>query len=208
MRSEDGSSKRPIYEENHLDLLLYWEPERPWWQRWLGMTPALPAVNRIPSSILVVRQPRWPLRHILLILRADETDEAAIQWLGRLAPPARADIFVLPVIPPIPAMYRYGSVPLQAEVLLAPNTFSGAQLRHLAALCDEWGIQGTLLLHKSEPARRIEWAATTSDCDLIILSDEPYHWLQRRFFGELVRPLLHQSDRSLLIAKYNNPACL
>lgn len=189
-------------EDDDLDLLVYWEPERPWWKRWLGLTPAVRVADQTRASVMVVRQPRWPLRRILLILRAHETDEIAIRWLARLARPAEADVFLLPIIPPVPALYRHGSIPLQAEVLLAPNTFSGMQIRRLELLCASWNIQGTLLMHDSHPQQRMKWATAASDCDLIIISDEPYHWIHRWFLGELVRPLLRaNSDRSLLLAR-------
>lgn len=190
---------------NPPDLLLYWEPERPCWQRWFGICPALRLVENAPSSVLVMRQAHkhraWTLKRILLILRAHPSDEAAIQWVQRLATAARADVFVLPIIPPIPAMYRYGQIPLQAEVILSPNTYSGAQLRRLAALCQQWGVGGELLLKDHEPDRRMAWAADSSQCDLIVISEEPYAWLQRRFWGELVRPLLRHVHRPILIAK-------
>ncbi|HEX6386834.1 MAG TPA: universal stress protein [Anaerolineae bacterium] len=202
-QGENGSTPEKIPEngDGAVDLLLYCERGRPWWQRWLGTIPSRQLIERATSSVLVTRDPRWPVRRILLILRADESDEAAIQWLGELARPSRAELFVLPIVPPLPAMYRYGSIPLQAEVLLAPNTYSGAQLRRLLFLSTQWGVSGTLLLHSSEPQQRIRWAITASECDLIILSDEPYHWLQRWFFGELVRPLLRWVDRPTLIAR-------
>jgi hypothetical protein len=184
-----------------LDLLLYQEPERPWWQRWLGWTPASRVIDHNHSSVLIVRRPRWPLRRILLILRGHETDEAAVQWLGRVARPARAEVIVLPIIPPFPVMFRHGSLPLQAEVLLSPNTFSGVQLRRLASLFTHWDIETQILLNDSEPQARIEWALQTSGCDLVILSDESYHWIHRQFLGELVRPLLRKGDRPILIAK-------
>lgn len=187
-----------------LDLLLYWEPKRPWWQRLLRSSPAFSVVDHAPTSVLVINQPHYPLRRILLILRANKTDGAAVEWLGRLARPARAEVIVLPIVPPIPTLYRYGSIPLQAEVLLSGNTFSGAQLRHLISLCEMWGLRGTLLLDNSEPQRRIKWAVTASDCDLVIISGEPYHWLYRRMFGEIVRPLLIRSTRPVLIAN-NGP---
>ncbi len=199
--NKDGMDGQALYDETDLDLLLYWEPERPWWQQWLGGTPAIGVVERSPASVLVVRRPRWPLRRILLILRADETDEAAIQWLGQLVGSVHVEVFMLPIIPPLPGMYRGGSISLQTEVVLAPNTFSGAQLRRLASFCATWGIQSRLLLHASEPQQRIEWAARTSDCDLVLLSHEPHHWLHRRFLGELVRPLLRRADRPVLVAR-------
>lgn len=197
----DGAGSHTAHDATDLDLLLYWEPERPWWQRWLGWAPAIGVVERSHTSVLVVRRPRWPLRRILLILRADETDEAAIQWLRQLAGLVRVELFILPIIPPLPAMYRHGSIPLQAEVVLAPNTFSGAQLGRLVSLCAAWGIEAELMLHDSEPQRRIEWAARTSDCDLVLLSHEPHHWLHHRFLGELVRPLLRHTDRPVLVAR-------
>lgn len=190
---------------NPPDLLLYGEPERPCWQRWFGICPALRLVENAPSSVLVMRQVHqhrvWTLKRILLILRADPSDEVAIEWVQRLAVAARADVYVLPIIPPIPAMYRYGQIPLQAEVILSPSTYSGAQMRRLAALCQQWGVRGELLLKDNEPDRRMAWAADSSDCDLIVISEEPYHWLQRRFWGELVRPLLRHVHRPILIAK-------
>ncbi len=187
------------------DLLLYWEPERPCWQRWFGICPALRLVENAPSSVLVMRQVHkhhaWSLKRILLILRAHPSDDAAIQWVQRLATAAHADVFVLPIIPPIPAMYRYGQIPLQTEVVLSPNTYSGAQLRRLAALCQQWGVDGELLLKDNEPDRRMTWAADSSQCDLIVISEEPYRWLHRRFLGELVRPLLRHINRPILIAR-------
>ena len=195
------ADRQSVYGAADLDLLLYWEPQRPFWQRWLGWTPAIRVVERSPTSVLVVRQPRWPLRRILLILRADETDEAAIQWLERLVGSVRVELFVLPIIPPLSAMYRLGSLPLQAEVVLAPNTFSGAQLYRLASLCSAWGIEARLLLHDSEPQYRMEWAVHASNCDLVLLSHDPDHWLHRRFLGDLIRPLLRRTDRPVLIAK-------
>lgn len=187
------------------DLLLYWEPERPCWQRWFGICPALRLVENAPSSVLVMRQVHkhhtWSLKRILLILRAHPSDDAAIQWVQRLATAAHADVFVLPIIPPIPAMYRYGQIPLQAEVVLSPNTYSGAQLRRLAALCQQWGVDGELLLKDNEPDRRMAWAADSSQCDLIVISEEPYPWLHRRFLGELIRPLLRHINRPILIAR-------
>ena len=186
---------------DNLDLLLYWEAKREWWQRVLRIYPVFRTLNRTVSSVLVVRQIRWPLRRILLILRADESDEAAIQWLRRLACPARATVFILPIVPPVPAMYRHGSLPLHTDITLATHTSSGARMRRLISLCATWNIQGELLLHNSEPQRRMEWAITTSNCDLIIISDEPERWILRQFFGELTRPLLHRANRPILIAK-------
>jgi nucleotide-binding universal stress UspA family protein len=200
--ADSAQPDRPVLEKwEEQDLLVYYEPERPAWRRWLGWTTASRLVEKSRASVLVVRRPRWPLRQILLILRADESDEAAVRWLERLARPARAEVLILPIIPPLPALYSHGRLPIQEEVLLAPNTFSGAQIHRLEALCAGLGLESRLLLHDNEPQARIAWAMQNYDCDLIILGDEPHNWIHRRLLGEIVRPLLGRCDRPLLIAR-------
>ncbi len=198
-------TEQTAHSRGDADLFLYWESNRQWWQQWWGVTSALHVMEKTFPSVLVIRQPCWPIRRILLILRGDKTDESSIQWLERFARPAQADVFILPIIPPVPAMYHrdsiYNNILSQAEILVAEDTHSGAYLRQLASLCESWGIQNTLLLHDGGPQRRIDWAATTTECDLIILSDESNSQIERWFFGELVRPLLRWANRSVLVAR-------
>jgi hypothetical protein len=195
----------PLIEPGDLDLLVYCEPDRPWWQRWLGWTPAIGLMSRTRASVWLVRQPRWPLKRILLILRGHESDYLALHWLDRLVRPKRTELFALPIIPPVPAMYRHDSLPLLPGVLLGFNAVSVPQLSDLAKRCAGWGINGTLLLHDQAPRRRIEWAMAASDPDLILIGAEPFPWIQRRLFGELERPLLGSADRPVLVAQKLQP---
>jgi nucleotide-binding universal stress UspA family protein len=188
-------------DEEGLDLLVYWERKRAWWQRLLGWSSAPGVVAQSQASVLVLREPRWPLRRFLLIMRAHETDDFALNWVGRLARKHWSELFVLPIVPPVPVMQRHFSIPLQAEMLLAPGALSGAEIRRMDGLCARWGIPGTVLLHDGEPQRRIQWAAEASDCDLIVIGAEPFPWIQRRLFGELERPLLRRTDRPVLVAR-------
>lgn len=195
-----GEDERGMEENGRLELLLYQEPEQLWWHRWLRGRTAERIANRAQCSVLVARRPHWPLRRILLILRGHESDEAAIQWVGRLAVSTQAQLFVLPIVPAAPNLYRHGNIPLPPEILLAPNTYSGQQLHRLLALSKQWGLRTLLLLRATPPAERIRWAILQSRCNLVIISKEPGDWFHRWFFGTLTGLLLRGLERPVLLA--------
>lgn len=193
---EDGQG---MEENGRLELLLYQEPEQVWWQRLSGSA-AERIADRAHCSVLVARRPQWPLRRILLILRGHESDEAAIQWVGRLAAATQARLFILPIVPAAPNLYRRENLPLLPEMLLAPNTYSGQQLHRLLASSEQWGIRSMLLLRATAPAERIRWAISQSQCNLIVISKEAGGRLRRWFFGTLTGLLLRGVERPVLLA--------
>ena len=71
-------------------LILLNSPRPAWWQR----LSAPRALDKLFGSVLFVRRPRWPLRHILFIVREGEAgnaalpDEAALSWVEKLTAPA------------------------------------------------------------------------------------------------------------------------
>lgn len=195
-----GEDDQSIEEKGRLELLLYQKPEQVWWQRWLRGRMAERMVARAPCSVLVAERPNWPLRRILLILRGHESDEAAIQWVGKVAAATRAQLFILPIIPAAPKLYSRGKIPLLPELLLAPNTYSGQQLHRLLALSQQWGVRSLLLLHPAAPAKRIRWAILQSRCNLIVISKESNDWFHRWFFGTLTGLLLRGAERPVLLA--------
>lgn len=153
-------------------------------------------VETIPTSVLVVRKPRWPLKKVLLVARCEETDEAGARWAIRLARASGAHVTILPIMPPLPALYQVG-----LEELLTPNTVSGSQLRQLARQMEQWDIASTLCVRQGDPDWQIREEATENDYDLIVISAERSGRLQRLLLGELVGPLLSWLDRPVLIAK-------
>ena len=155
-----------------------------------------------PTSFLWGRRPCWPIQNILLILRFEETDDAAAAWLGRLAQPSGAAVTILPIVPSLPAMYSRGNrVQTGLDVLLSPDTPSGQSLRRLTQRMASWQISGELRLRQGEPERQIWEEVAEGDYDLIVIGAEPHGRLHRLLLGELVGPLLRWVERPLLIAR-------
>jgi nucleotide-binding universal stress UspA family protein len=184
------------------DLIVFGEPEQSWLETLLIGRPVDQVVAQSSTSLLLARQPRWPIKRILLILRIDQTDEAAVCWLARLAQPRVTAVTILPIVPSLPAMYRQGSgVQPGLDVLLSPNTPSGRHLRQLAEQLKQWQIEGDLHLRQGEPDWKIRDEVANKNYDLILIGAEPHGRLYRFLLGELVGPLLSWVDRPLLIAR-------
>lgn len=183
-------------------LIVLSDPEPRWWQRLLGRTPARWTVNQVRASLLFARQPRWPLRHILLVVRAHETDEAALAWVERLALPSQAEVTLLPIVPPFPRMYQYGNkVQPPLDVLLSPNTACGAALRQYAGRLRRLAIHGIVCQRQGKPDVQLHREVRDINYELIVIAAEPYGRLERWFLGELVGPLLGWADRPVLVAR-------
>lgn len=184
------------------DLILWDQIRRTWWQRLLNRLVDPWMAEQVSASLLVVRRPRWPLRNILLIVRAEVTDEGALAWVERLARRSGAAVTLLPIVPPFPAMYREGIlVPTALDVLLANQTVAAECLGRYARRLRQRRIRGTLYQHTGEPQHQIRQAVAEANHDLIALAAEPYSRLERWWLGELVGPLLKWADRPVLIAK-------
>ncbi len=199
-QADDNTQWQTVLDPLNLDL--YTPPAQRWWQRWLFGAPAQRQLNHSTRSLLIMQQPRWPLRHILLILRAEQNDWAAIPWIERLAHPGQTTVSLLPVVPAWPRLHRrLASAQPTADVLMAPNTVSGAMLRQMAARLRQQQIAAIPILTRGEPNARIRAAVAAHDPDLILIAAEPHSRLLRAFYGELVRPLVKWVERPLLIAK-------
>lgn len=183
------------------DLLLFGEPAPCLLGRLLNLRGDRRLVDRVGAPILVARQPSWPLRTILLVVRAEESDKTAVEWTRRLAMASRAEVTVLAVTPHARAMYALGNPQVGVDVLLAPNTPSGIRLRSdLRQLADS-DVVCELHLRQGEPDWQIRWEMEAADHDLIVIADETYGRLARWALGDLVTPLLRWAQRPLLVTK-------
>ena len=184
------------------DLIVFGEPEQSWLETLLTGRPCVQAGAQSSTSFLLARRPRWPIEHILLILRIEETDEAAAAWLAHLVQPGKTAVTILPIVPSFPALYRLGN-PVQAglDVLLSPNTPSGNHLRYVAQQLKHWQINGNLHLRQGDPDRQIQDEVAEGNYDLVLIGAEPRGRLYRFLLGEFIGPLLYWIDRPLLIAR-------
>ena len=188
-------------------LVVFGEPKPPWYGAFLRESPAQQVIHRAPASVLIARRPRWPLRHILLIIRSDETDEPAVNWLVRLARPAQAAVTVLAVLPPMPAlvsgaMRRAGGL----GDWLTTDTHLGRQLRRIARRLTNWAVDGRLQFRPGAPEWQIRTEVQATPYDLVIIAADPPSWLRRRVLGSLVAPLLGWLDRPVLVTKAETKA--
>jgi nucleotide-binding universal stress UspA family protein len=153
------------------------------------------------TSVLYVRQPRRPIKSILLIVRGRLEDEIAIGWMLRVARASQANVYNLAIIPDIPALYnRYGYIPTRMEDLVAVDSISGYQLRGMMKLMAKYGIEGHFNLVQSSPNQKMLEITKAMNCDLAIIAAESRGKLVRMWLGELVKPLLQRIECPLLVA--------
>jgi nucleotide-binding universal stress UspA family protein len=152
------------------------------------------------APLLLLRQPRWPLREILFVLRGDRRDLPALDWALALAGASRASVTVLVVYPDIPAFYtRCPKIQLELPLLLQMENEIGALLRKILRRSKLEKIPCELSLQKACPDDQIRMQVSESNCDLLIISQEGRSRLWRWCFGEITAPLLGWIDRPVLI---------
>ena len=161
-------------------------------------------IQRLQShgAVLVARLPRWPLERLLLIVQGVGIDDAAVEWVVTLARASGSAVTVLAVVPPVPAMYKGLSRMGQGlPALLATDTALGRGMRQVARQLVAWEIDGTLRLRQGAPDHQIRREIMRTDPDLVVLGARPCRRSARRLAGDLVRPLLRQADRPVLVAQ-------
>lgn len=185
------------------DLLLLSEPvQQNFLNRLLNRSVYRKILDAVPASLWLIRQPRWPIGSILLIIRAQEGEEAAEEWALRLALACDTAVTILVISPADPIMYREGG-PVQAplEILLTADSPIGVQIRRiLRRLCDA-GVESHLQQRRGTPNEQIEREIAVGDHDLVIIAAEKKSKLWRWWLGELVEPLLRWLDRPVLIVR-------
>jgi nucleotide-binding universal stress UspA family protein len=185
------------------DLLFLSEPvQRNLLGRLLNRAVYRKILDAVPASLWLIRQPRWPINSILLIIRAEEGEEAAEEWALRLALVCDAPVTVLVISPAAPIMYREGGqVQTPLELLLTIDSPIGVQIRRVLRRLRDAGVEGRLQQHKGTPDEQIEREIAVGDHDLVIIAAEKRSKLWRWWLGELVEPLLRWLDRPILIVR-------
>jgi nucleotide-binding universal stress UspA family protein len=185
------------------DLVVFGEPDQPLVKRLFSGPAGCQATERLPTSVLIARQPRWPLKKILLVTRGYETDNIAVDWLVRLAQPSKTVATVLALVPASAAMYQHAVtyMPYGLADWLATDTPLGRQLRRITQQLVNWEVEGTLRFRQGSPSQQIQREVAEGNYDLITVAADSPDWWLRRLLGEVVNPLLHWADRPVLIAR-------
>ena len=158
--------------------------------------------RRFQQAALVVREPRWPLRRILLILCAEERDSTAVDWVLHLAHLAGSRVTVLAVVPPVPAMYGRRVAPGDGlPGLLTANSPLGQQMRRVARHLTTWDIDANLRLREGSPEVQIRREVGDGDYDLVAVAAHPCPPLRRWLQGTGTNDLFKWIHRPVLMTR-------
>lgn len=159
-------------------------------------------IERIPASLLMVKQPRWPLKSILLILKNEITDESAIDWAVRIAQSSKAKIAILPLtvaIPDINLQDLHGNAHI--STLLTRNCTMGNNLRSVARRLVDSDINGNIVLRQESPFQQICFELLERNYDLVVISVQHRDHLKHFLHGNLIKLLMKRLDLSVLVTK-------
>jgi nucleotide-binding universal stress UspA family protein len=186
-------------EQIHPDLIVFQIQSPPLMKRLLIDFAVNKLIERIPTSILIVKQPSWPLERILLVLRDGiDQDEAVVDWVIRLAQRSHAAVTVLPLLPPVPQMYG----PLirhSLPSLLRSNDPLGIKMREIARRLKTEHVDGIFKIRDGDPMEQIQCELSDRKTDLMVIDAEPRNHVWRWLIGEVVNNIHAWCDRPLLI---------
>jgi nucleotide-binding universal stress UspA family protein len=181
------------------DLIILDEPEQSLAARLCWGRPGAKFAAHLQTSVLVARQPLWPLHRLLLVLRMDGGDETAVSWAKRLARASESTITILPLVPAMPAMYAPQLNGM--AVLLSSQTATGQRLRQVTRQLDDAEVTAVIHVRQGEPIEQIRSEVEASLYDLVLIGAEPKTRWQRWLLGNLVSPLLSWQVHPVLVAR-------
>jgi nucleotide-binding universal stress UspA family protein len=156
----------------------------------------------LPSSLLIVREPKWPLKQILLILQHNKWDGKAVDWLVQLSERSEAVATVLTIVPSTSLMYQdVGKFAVGLPEILANDCALGQQIRWVSERLIVEGIEATFQLRQGIPEVQIQQELAEGNYDLCITGAEPHRGLKRFFLGEMVAPILNWTRNPVLVAQ-------
>jgi nucleotide-binding universal stress UspA family protein len=156
----------------------------------------------LPISLLVVPKTRWPISRILVLIRGETHDDAAVEWGIRMAKASLAEIALLAVVPQVPVMYQgFDRISSGLPELLSTETKLGKHLRWAAGRLIEEGLNGTMQLRQGLQELQIRSEVMERDHDIVVVGAEEQDWLRRIMFRGHSYRFLHWLDRPMLISK-------
>lgn len=183
------------------DLIVFQIPEPPLIPRLLVDFTLNRLIENLPASILVFKEPRWPLKKLLLVIRdGNEISDPAVDWTINIARGNQTSVTILPLLPPVPEMYG-SSIRHSLPDLLSANDPMGQKMRSIAYRLSSEEVEGNFILRNIPPMEQLRVELSEGDIDLVTISVNPKNHLWRWFFGEVINDLFGWFDRPLLITK-------
>ena len=159
-------------------------------------------VQQLETSTLIIKQLQWPIRNLLLVIKDEICDETAINWALRLAKPSHAAVTILPIIIPIPEMYKQSAREnINVSSLLSTNSILGRKVLQTMRRFMEQDIEVDISLSNETPFWQA-WYEIKNKCyEIVLIAADPGNWLLRWAGGELAASVIEWADQPVLISK-------
>ena len=168
--------------------------------------------------VLVVRSPYTGLGRTLLIVDGSEHSQQATRYLASFPLPAKNDLFLMHVMPPIyqvdyitqawpTGMDVTPPIPIEnieerlQEQADADENFGLELLEQTQFQLRESGIESSTVLERGDAATQIIEYAKEQEIDLIVAGSRGLSQVQSWLLGSLSRKLVHYAGCSVLIVK-------
>lgn len=159
-------------------------------------------VQQLETSTLIIKQLQWPIRNLLLVIKDEICDETAINWALRLAKPSHAAVTILPIIIPIPEMYKQSAREnINVSSLLSTNSILGRKVLQTMRRFMEQDIEVDISLSNETPFWQVWYEIKNKSYEIILIAADPGNWLLRWAGGELAASVLEWADQPVLISK-------
>jgi nucleotide-binding universal stress UspA family protein len=159
--------------------------------------------HELPASVLIVRDRRETINHVLIGISGGGFTEECTEWGGSIAAAFDARVTLLHVSPAPPLMYA--GLEEVAETLaefLQTHTPSAQAVRHAIALLTEIGVQADVQLAHGLPERELLRIAQTQDVDLLVIGSA---WavqpMQRALLRNITEKVLLNTRRPVLVVR-------
>jgi len=187
-------------EQIHPDLVIFQTHKMPLLEGVLPDFASQKTMRRVPTSVLIAQNPRWPLTTILLVLPdGDTVDNLAINWTIQFTRASQTAVSVLPLMPPSIGL-QGATARHSVQSLLQTKDPLGQKMRHIAQRFSEDEIKGSFKLREGEPQDQLRCEILVSDPDLVIIAAEPQSCLWQWVYGNQFVPLLESINRPVLIS--------
>lgn len=157
------------------DLVIFGEPRQSLLSKLVAGSAGRKAVEQIPASVLLARNPRWPIKEILLITRGQSIDEVAVDWALKVAQPGNAKI------------YLWDAATINGPSVYTPrqstDTTLSRQIDRIARSLPHHPPQEILRPAADSAIRPIRWEVTAHAYDLVVVAADSRRLVATAFAG-------------------------
>jgi nucleotide-binding universal stress UspA family protein len=179
------------------DLVIMNKAEPPSFWQVMAELKETQGANQTPASLLVVQEPVWPLTKLLLVIRCNETSDAALNWVIKIAKPTRLAVTLQIVTPFLPTTYYDDYL----RALMSTNTKRGNWYRSVRRQFEQYQIPSAVKIRQGEPDWQLKRELAENEYDLVVIAYKQTSVLKQwSLRDELVCSLMDHAGCPVLVA--------